>query len=229
MALQEHQFILSLEKKEINSDMELSTKILCVVIGYLIGCVQTAYVVGKLMHVDLRNHGSGNLGSTNALRVLGKKAGMITFVCDICKTAAAFFICRFLFSNAVAVEPWGLLPGIYACFGVILGHDFPFYLKFKGGKGIASMIGMILCFGISYSYEIMFITFGMGILGLFTRYVSVGSLLFSISIPFAFYIQGFSTDCIVLTGILTVLAVWRHKANMKRLIAGNENKLGGKK
>lgn len=198
-------------------------RLLCIVIGYLIGCIQSAYFVGKVMKVDLREHGSGNLGSTNALRVLGKKAGAITFVCDMCKSILAFTLCNLIFLKS---ELQGV--GIYACYGVILGHDFPFYLHFKGGKGIASMIGMVFCLAFLFGPSVLFITFGIGIAALSTKYVSVGSIAFSIAIPVTVYILRFPVDFFVVTTILGILAVWRHKENIKRLLKGTENKLGAK-
>lgn len=198
-------------------------RVLCVVIGYFVGSLQSAYFVGRFMKVDIRKHGSGNLGSTNALRVLGKRAGAVTFACDILKSVLAYMICMMLFR-----ETGGYTAGLYACAGVVLGHDFPFYLKFKGGKGIASMIGMIFCIGWSNPLAIL-ATFAIGILGLFTKYVSVGSICFSLSIPFVFYIFGYSSEFVIITAMLTALAVYRHRANIKRLINHSENKLGAKK
>ena len=113
-------------------------RVISVVIGYAFGIIQSAFLIGKLTKgVDIRKFGSGNLGSTNALRVLGKKAGLITILCDISKSMLAFILCTLLFKD--------MIFGMYACLGVILGHNFPFYLKFKGGKGVASMIGMMFC------------------------------------------------------------------------------------
>lgn len=109
-------------------------RLICLCIGYCIGCIETAYVVGRIWQVDLRQHGSGNLGTTNALRVLGKKAGALVFIGDIMKSVIAFVICRAIFGSNLA--------GVYGSVGAVLGHNYPFYLKFKGGKGIAVMIGM---------------------------------------------------------------------------------------
>lgn len=201
----------------------MGLKLICIVIGYFIGSIQSAFIVGKLMKVDLRNHGSGNLGSTNALRVLGKKAGLITFVSDIMKSVLSYVICRLIFGDTI-----GAIAGIYGCVGAVLGHNFPFYLNFKGGKGIAVMIGMMLCLS-TLDYRVTLITFGIGILGLFTRYVSVGSMAFSIAIPISLYILKFDMEYVIICAILGVLAIYKHKANIKRLIDGNENKLGAKK
>lgn len=109
-------------------------RLICLCIGYCIGCIETAYVVGRIWQVDLRQHGSGNLGTTNALRVLGKKAGALVFIGDIMKSVIAFVICRAIFGSNLA--------GVYGSVGAVLGHNYPFYLNFKGGKGIAVMIGM---------------------------------------------------------------------------------------
>lgn len=193
-------------------------RLICVVIGYFIGCIQSAYIVGKFMNVDIREHGSGNLGSTNALRVLGKKAGGITFAGDILKSVLGFIICSLVFKEN------SQLAGFYGCVGVIIGHDFPFYLKFKGGKGIACMIGMMMCAGGIPAI----ITYAIGSIGLFMKYVSVGSILFAAAIPFTLYWLDFSLEVVLVTACLSALAIYRHKANIKRLIAGNENKLGKK-
>lgn len=201
----------------------MGLKLICIVIGYFIGSIQSAFIVGKLMKVDLRNHGSGNLGSTNALRVLGKKAGLITFVSDIMKSVLSYVICRLIFGDTI-----GAIAGIYGCVGAVLGHNFPFYLNFKGGKGIAVMIGMMLCLS-TLDYRVTLITFGIGILGLFTRYVSIGSMAFSIAIPISLFILKFDMEYVIICAILGVLAIYKHKANIKRLIDGNENKLGAKK
>ena len=111
-------------------------RLICILIGYCIGCIESAHVVGKLWRVDLRQHGSGNLGTTNALRVLGKKAGAMVFIGDILKSVIAFLICRAIFKDNATVA------GLFGSVGAVLGHNYPFYLNFKGGKGIAVMIGM---------------------------------------------------------------------------------------
>jgi glycerol-3-phosphate acyltransferase PlsY len=197
--------------------------LICILIGYAIGCIQSAYIVGRMMHVDLRQHGSGNLGSTNALRVLGKKAGAITFLCDILKSVASFLICRAVFPDM------GMLAGILGSTGAVLGHDFPFYLHFSGGKGIAAMIGMVFCLA-TYQPWVAVITFIVGILALvLTKYVSVGSMVFAVAIPIMLIVFQFPNTAIVITVGLSVLALFRHKANIQRLFSGNENKLGAKK
>ena len=176
-------------------------RLICLCIGYCIGCIETAYVVGRIWQVDLRQHGSGNLGTTNALRVLGKKAGALVFIGDIMKSVIAFVICRAIFGSNLA--------GVYGSVGAVLGHNYPFYLKFKGGKGIAVMIG-----------------FGMAFI---TRYVSVGSLLFALTLPISAYLLGFPREMLYLTIFVSAMAFWRHRGNIKKLLNGTENKFGSKK
>ncbi len=198
-------------------------RFICMILGYGIGCLQSAYLVGRFAgHVDLRQYGSGNLGTTNALRVLGKKAGAITFVCDILKSVLGFLLCKMIFQQIP-------LAGLYGCVGVILGHDFPFYLNFKGGKGIACMIGLVLCLSITTWYLPAF-AFGIGIICIVaTRYVSLGSMCFAVMIPIVLYKTAFPLEGVVITICLTALALYQHRANIVRLLSGNENKLGVKK
>ncbi len=110
-------------------------RIICLGIGYLFGIFQTAYIYGRIKGIDIREHGSGNAGTTNALRVLGKKAGLIVFLGDVAKTVLAVLLVRLLFGRRYG----DMLPllGMYAAAGAILGHNFPVQLGFKGGKGIA--------------------------------------------------------------------------------------------
>jgi len=197
--------------------------LLCILIGYGIGCIQSAYIVGKMMHVDLRQCGSGNLGSTNALRVLGKRAGAITFGCDILKSAVSFILCRILFPDL------GLLAGMLGSLGAVLGHDFPFYLHFKGGKGIAAMIGMVACLIPDIPLLAVF-GYAAGIIGIgLTKYVSFGSLVFSVVIPLVLFLTKSPMELVAVGIVMMCLAFFRHKENMARLCKGTENKLGSKK
>ncbi|MCQ4936229.1 glycerol-3-phosphate 1-O-acyltransferase PlsY [Anaerotignum propionicum] len=194
-------------------------RLISLLIGYFIGCISMGFIVGKLTKTDLRKKGSGNLGTTNALRVLGFRAGLATFLGDILKGVVAFFLCRLIFPDD------SLLAGIYAGAGAILGHDFPFYLKFKGGKGIASTIGIVLSLTFVFSPFLGAITIAIGILGVAcSGFISMGSILFSISIPISAYFLGMPTEAVAIFTALAVLATWLHRANIKRLISGTENK-----
>ena len=119
-------------------------RVICLSIGYLFGLFQTAYIYGKIHGIDIRQYGSGNAGTTNTLRVLGTKAGLIVFAGDVLKCVFAVVICSALFGKSHPDMVY--LFKIYAAAGAILGHNFPFYLHFKGGKGIAATAGLIpLC------------------------------------------------------------------------------------
>jgi len=199
-------------------------RLICLVIGYCIGCIETAHVVGKLWKVDLRQHGSGNLGTTNALRVLGKKAGAIVFIGDIMKSVIAYLICRAVFKDN------GTIAGLFGSAGAVLGHNFPFYLNFKGGKGIAVMIGMTAALAFTTDIRLAFpnAIIGFG-LAFGTRYVSVGSLAFAVTLPISCFLLGFETEVVLITLCVSALAVWRHRKNIKNLINGTENRFGSKK
>ena len=197
-------------------------RIICLAIGYVCGLLQSGYLVGKLHHIDIRKSGSGNAGSTNALRVMGWKAGLMTFAGDVLKCFAAVLIVRGLYhgSNCLA------LLMMYAGAGVTLGHNFPFYMKFKGGKGIATTGGVIFAFhwqlGLVCAAVFLIIT-------IISKYVSLGSICMVLIIPFILYFNNPQDWKLVVVGcIFTAMAIWRHRANIGRLMNGTENKLGQK-
>ena len=199
-------------------------RLICMIIGYCIGCIETAHVVGKLWRVDLRQHGSGNLGTTNALRVLGKKAGAMVFIGDILKSVVAYLICRAIFKDN------GTIAGLFGSAGAILGHNYPFYLNFKGGKGIAVMIGMTAALAFTTDVRLALPTAIIGFgLAFATRYVSVGSLAFAITLPTSCYLLGYEKEVVLITVCASALAFWRHRKNIKNLMNGTENRFGSKK
>ncbi len=209
------------------------SRVLSILIGYFFGCIQTSYIYGKLVaKQDIRQHGSGNAGTTNTIRVLGLKAGILVFVCDILKAVLAFSLCMFLFNGSFNF--WGnsisggegVINGIYAGLGVILGHNFPFYMKFKGGKGIASMVGLILALDI----RIGLIVYFCGILSIvFTKYISLASLIIAGFLPFLLLLFGYSLEIVGLGFLLMGLAYYLHRGNIQRLLSGNERKFSLKK
>ena len=202
-------------------------RLLCVVIGYLFGLIQTGYIYGKIKNIDIRKHGSGNAGTTNALRTLGWKAGVITFIGDSLKCVVAVTVVQLLFIQ----DPRQALYSMYAGFGSVLGHNFPFYLKFKGGKGIASTAGLILAL-----HPRMFLIVAAVFIGivLFTQYLSLASISIMILFVTMVVVKGQSGMLFVsnadlyeyyaLAIVLALLAIWRHRANIKRLLNGTENK-----
>lgn len=208
----------------------ITVRILCILIGYVMGLFQTGYIYGKTQNIDIRKHGSGNAGTTNTLRTLGWKAGAITFAGDCGKAILALALTWLIFHNRYQDTVY--LLELYAGLGVVLGHNYPFYMNFKGGKGIACTTGVILAF----HWQMAPLCMGLFILiVLFTRYVSLGSIL----LVTVFFIQlllfgqlgylpvedTYLPEVYVLGGILTLMAIYRHKANIKRLLSGNENKL----
>nr|WP_317282392.1 glycerol-3-phosphate 1-O-acyltransferase PlsY [uncultured Sellimonas sp.] len=206
-------------------------RVICLLIGYIFGLFQTGYIYGKMHHVDIRKMGSGNAGSTNALRTLGVKAGIITFLGDSFKCIFAVLLVRFLFKNT---HPEMLpLLSMYAGMGAILGHNFPFYMKFKGGKGIAAMAGLIAATTNIWICLIAIVVFVTIVAT--TKYVSVGSmavvLIFFVGILFRGQTGKFGMsdtllmEMYVVTGFLSLLAVWKHRTNIRRLMNGTENKI----
>ena len=207
-------------------------RIICLAVGYLCGLLQTGYLYGRLNGIDIRQYGSGNSGTTNALRVLGKKAGLVVFFFVFFKTLIPCLVIRFLFRDHMNS---GYLFMLYAGLGVILGHNFPFYLHFKGGKGIAATAGLLAALDLRLGV-ICLVSF-VAVVAL-SRYVSLGSLVIS-TIFFVWNVlmaesYGIPAECIleydVLAGVICGMAFWRHRSNISRLLHGTENKLwGGKK
>ena len=206
-------------------------RIICLLIGYVFGLFQTGYIVGKVHHIDIRQKGSGNAGSTNAVRVMGWKAGVCTFAGDVIKCVLAVCLARYLYRDMDCVP----LLAMYAGVGATLGHNFPFYLKFKGGKGIAVLAGLVVSTN-PWMVPIPLSAFLIAVV--LTRYVSVGSLLAATTFFLEVLLYGklgglqmvlnYRIEMYVLTFIIMALAWFRHKENIKRLIAGTESRFGTK-
>ena len=204
-------------------------RIICLAIGYVFGLFQTAYIIGRMHGIDIRNYGSGNSGTTNMMRTMGRKAGLLTFAGDCLKCVFAVLLVRAVFgSKYKEIMP---LLSLYTAAGVILGHNFPFYLGFRGGKGVAATAGLVITLN-----PIMLILGLITFFGTFfaTHYVSLGSLLVYVGIVIELPILGqlgvfkmsqpHLTEMYILALALAVLAFWMHRENIKRLLAGNERK-----
>ncbi len=210
-------------------------RLACVAIGYIFGLFQTGYIYGEMKGMDIREHGSGNAGATNALRTLGWKAGLITFLGDCLKCIFAVLLVRFLFVGRYPQENMGILLGMYAAMGVILGHNFPCYLKFHGGKGISATAGLYL--SLDPLMTLVAIALFGGSVGI-TRYVSLGSILVSIWLPIGTILfgqqghwglsEGHLYELYAITIFLCLMAVFRHRKNIGRLLNGTESKIGQK-
>lgn len=205
-------------------------RVICLIIGYVFGLFQTAFFYGKAHGIDIRQHGSGNSGTTNALRVLGTKAGLIVFAGDCLKCIIAVCIVRLLYGTSHPDTIYLLC--LYTGAGAVLGHNFPFFMGFKGGKGIAATAGLIL------SFHPYFIVVGAVLFfGTFftTHYVSLGSLLvyagFMIEMivcgqlgVFGALSQGQLLEMYAVAAFLTVMAYWKHRENIVRLLHGEERR-----
>lgn len=204
-------------------------RIICLLIGYILGLFQTAYIYGKLHGIDIRNYGSGNAGTTNTMRVLGTKAGLLVLLGDILKCILAIVITWFLFKDNYPDMIY--LLKIYAAAGAILGHNFPFYLHFKGGKGIAATAGLILSFHPYFIPVGVILFFGSFFT---THYVSLGSLLVYAGFMIEMVVLGqmgifnmsqeYLIEMYIVAAFLTVMAYYKHRENIMRLIKGEERK-----
>lgn len=193
--------------------------ILLTALSYLIGSVPFGLLIAKSKGKDIRTMGSGNIGATNVLRCLGKPAGITCFSLDVLKGFLPAFFFPALVTGGASI---GILFGAAA----ILGHNFPVFLKFKGGKGVATSAGVLLgvaplavLIGIAV-WAIVFFTSG---------YVSLGSIVAAVAVIAVGWSAGYALPVAVALTLLGILAVWRHRANIRRLTAGTENKFERKK
>lgn len=202
--------------------------IVCLIVGYLFGSFCTGYLVGKMHHVNIQQEGSGNSGTTNALRTMGVKAALLTFIGDLLKAVIPAIAVRIFmkedFDNSIILA-------LYTGFGAVLGHNFPVWLKFKGGKGIAVTSGVILAIA-DYRVTIIGLIVFIIIVAV-TRYVSVGSLMVAWLLPIntlLFYrTSPVFVHMLMISLCFTILAYFQHRANIIRLLHGQEHKIGEKK
>ena len=197
--------------------------IISILIAYLLGNISTSYIIAKKMAgVDIRTQGSGNAGSTNVLRTLGKKAGALTFIGDLLKGIIAVLIAKLIAQisgSNIAIA------GYLGVVGVVSGHNWPAFLGFRGGKGVATSLGSMIamnpimalsCFGIFL------------IIVAITKYVSLGAIV-GISFSPIMMLIGKNNKGLMATLFLTISVIYTHRENIKRLLNGTERKLGEKK
>ena len=215
-------------------------QIFSLIIGYFIGALlQTAYWYGKRQNIDVRDYGSGNSGATNVIRTLGKKAGIITAVGDILKVFLSALICWLIFRGTGM--PTALIF-LYSGLGTIIGHNYPFFMGFKGGKGVATTAGVII--SLFFQPNALWVMTLIGVITFFgvlilTRYVSLASLVLVTEFMIEFIIWSGSGNtqlrgseiaqgiCLVI--IIAALCYLRHLGNIERLLDGNERRFGEKK
>lgn len=217
--------------------MSIRMRIICLLVGFAFGSLPSGYIIARAKGVDLRHVGSGNVGTTNVTRALGKKYGALTLLMDIMKAVAPIVIMGFMYGGHTDLR---YLVTMYTGLGAVLGHDYSPWLKFNGGKGIATSGGFILATDPLLFVIDLIMIFGTTI---FTGYVSLGSMMatavfigfnlytiLSGRVPgWGFYPQYFAksqhAELMVLALIMAAVAIWRHRANISRLVNGTENRL----
>jgi len=194
-------------------------------IGYLLGSIPSGYLVGKCRGIDIRQHGSGNIGATNVVRTLGRPWGVLVFLLDVLKGIIAVQLAIQVLAGIYKMPPDHL--GILAGFGCFLGHCFPVWLGFKGGKGVAVGAGILI--GLAWVVAAIGLVI-WAIAFKTTRYVSLASLLAAVSLPIIAWTQERRLGPIFwFTLVISLLAIWRHRANIQRLLAGTESRFEKKK
>ena len=195
-------------------------------IGYLFGSLPTGHLVGRFFGVDISKHGSGNIGATNVLRVLGRRWGYLVFFIDTLKgflaVRAAFYLVQSAKTGMEHIE----FVGILAAVTCILGHTFPIWLDFKGGKGVATSAGALLGLMPAAIVAIFFLWL---IIFQLTRYVSLASIGAAVALPVVvgiLILRKFVTDAALLyfSVIIAGVVIWRHRSNLKRLVNGTERR-----
>lgn len=197
--------------------------ILCLIVGYICGNFQTAFFIGKAHGIDIRRYGSGNAGTTNAMRTLGRKSGSLVFIGDLLKVLIPGLLLRLcIFPD----EPYVVLLCEVLGFGAVIGHCYPFWMQFHGGKGIAVTAGAMLC----VDWRLIVFTLAFALIVYLTKYVSVGSLfvvvLFPTYMAIVYHGHEYYGWMVAVACLYTLSGVFMHRANIKRLINGTENKIG---
>ena len=215
--------------------MEIFSYIITALAAYLLGSIPTGYLVAKAKGIDIRSVGSGNMGATNVFRILGKAAGIFVLLVDALKgfVAVAVIVNSYPELQGAFPEIFGTTGpgnnqlrehlGIVAGVAAILGHNYTCFLKFKGGKGIATTAGVL----IALAPVAFLIVLAIFLLILFaTRYVSLGAVVAAFCLPFAVWISRGTLTMVGVMAALGALAIYKHKANIKRLLNGTENRFG---
>jgi glycerol-3-phosphate acyltransferase PlsY len=194
--------------------------------AYLLGSIPTGFLVARAKGIDIRKAGSGNIGATNSMRVLGKPAGIFVLLVDVLKGFAAvawlpILILKIFSTTQIDLETLRIVAGIFA----VLGHNYPCWLKFKGGKGIATALGVFIALApwVALASLLVFI-----LIVALTRYVSLASIIAAITVPFFALVLAHPHNRQLLTGlsIISFIGIAKHHANIRRLLNGTESKFG---
>ena len=200
------------------NDSVIFTALLLLAIGYLFGAIPSGYIAGRwLKGIDLRNCGSGSTGATNVLRNVGKGPALAVFLIDVGKGALAV-----LLAKSVGLNDWiQVLAGLAA----LAGHIWPVWLGWNGGKAVATGFGMFL--GLAWPVGLACFGLFMAMISIF-RIVSLSSVVAAIGLPLLILLSGGSSAYLVVSLVASLMVLWRHRSNIKRLIAGSEPKIGQK-
>jgi glycerol-3-phosphate acyltransferase PlsY len=190
-------------------------EIALILAAYLLGSVPTGHILGSLAGVDLRKAGSGNVGATNVARVLGKRRGAVTLVVDVGKGWLAVFVAL----QSGVVLPYVVLAGA----AVFLGHLYPIFLRFHGGKGVATAFGVLLAVA-SVATLLLLGVFAVVVAA--SRIVSLASLAAAAAAPVVLWLLNYPLEMVAMAGFIGVMIIWRHRSNIQRLMAGTEPKFG---
>ncbi len=213
--------------------MDIFHYLIVVLVSYLLGSIPTGYLVGKARGIDIRTVGSGNMGATNVFRVLGKKAGIFVLIVDFLKGFFAWPVAK-LVMTAIYPNPPADLEWFAIASGVsaILGHNYTCWLKFKGGKGVATTAGVLASLpftptAVPWTFIIALSVFLL--VFLISKYVSLSSISAAASLPVSTWLLHGSQRMVIVAFFLGALAIYKHKANIQRLMNGTENRFGKKK
>lgn len=188
--------------------------LIALLIGYLLGCIQTPYIIVRLVKkADIRELGSKNAGASNATRVLGLKYGILIGIVDVLKAVASVLITKYLVQDSAVY----FFAAGAAC---VIGHIYPVFLRFKGGKGVATTIGMLLASNIALGIGAIFI---IVMIVLLTNYVALGSVIVYAILPFALIFLNYSYGSILIAAFISLLGIWKHRGNINRMLKGTEN------
>jgi len=185
--------------------------------SYLLGSVPSGFIIGALSGVDVRNAGSGNIGATNVARLLGKRRGLLTLVADVAKGFVPVLLAEKLGMSDVGIA--------LVAMAAFLGHLYPLFLRFQGGKGVATAFGALL--GVAPPATlVLLVVFGIAVL--FCRIVSLGSIAAALAAPFALWALDYSAVLVLMSAFLGGMIVLRHRENIKRLLDGTEPRFGSR-
>lgn len=191
--------------------------IIAILISYLIGSIPSGFLLTKyVMKKDVRQYGSGNIGATNVARVMGLKAGILVAVFDMLKGYLGVMVGQAILGGNLSTAI------LFVAIAAIAGHDWSIFLGFSGGKGVATTFGVILRL-----YPLAFLFYALIWLGLVlkTRYVSLGSIIGSISLPLTLYFTAYDSKHVIFAALLSLFVMYTHRANIKRLLNGEENRM----